>query len=77
MKTFLVSTAKDFGLGVLGALVIFCYAFGFVLLILFPFCVPMYVDSLVVGHLGLHWIFILFVAAVFVEFAVVRIIEGE
>ena len=72
---FLIDTFKEFGLGVLGAFVIFCYAFGFVLLILLPFCVPMYIDSLVAGHLGVHWIFILFVATVFVEFAFVRFIE--
>ena len=77
MKTFLVSTAKDFGLGVLGALVIFFYAFLFILLIFLPFAVPIYVDSLIVGRLGMHWIIMLFLITLFIEFAVIRLIEED
>ena len=74
---FLVSTAKDFGLGILGGFIIFGYAFTFVALIMTPFVVPMYVDSLVEGHLDIHWILLLFLVTAYIEFVIVRLVEGE
>jgi hypothetical protein len=74
---FLVSSAKDFGLGILGGFILFGYAFIFVALLMTPFIVPMYVDSLVEGHLGIHWILLLLLVTAYIEFVIVRLVEGE
>tara|TARA_Y100000816_G_C25859671_1_gene448912 strand:- start:12 stop:305 length:294 start_codon:yes stop_codon:yes gene_type:complete len=74
---FLVDTAKDFGLGILGAFLLFGYAFTFVTLLITPFVVPMYVNSLVEGHLGAHWILFLIIVTAYIEFVIVRLVEGD
>ena len=74
---FFVNTFKEFLEALFCGLFIFSAAFCFCALILIPFAVPMYVDSLVEGHLGVHWILTIMMTTFFVEFAIVRAIEVD
>ena len=74
---FIVDTFKEFGFMIACSLYLFCVGFLSVLLIMLPFLVPMYVDSLFKDHLAIHWILTLVFATIFVEFTIVRAIEGD
>jgi len=74
---FFVSTCKEFLEVLFCGLSIFTLAFCFCALIVIPFVVSMYVDSLVEGHLGVHWILLIMMSTFFIEFAVIRVIEGD
>lgn len=56
---FFVDTCKEFLEALFCGLFIFALAFCFCALIVIPFAVPMYVDSLVEGNLGVHWILLI------------------
>ena len=74
---FLFDTAREFGISLACGFFIFGVAFCFSLLIVMPFAVPLYVDSLVAGNLAVHWILLLTLSTFFVEVAIVRAIEGD
>lgn len=74
---FFVDTCKEFLEALFCGLFIFALAFCFCALIVIPFAVPMYVDSLVEGNLGVHWILLIMMSTFFIEFAVIRVIEGD
>ena len=58
-------------------LYLFWMGFVFVLLIMLPFLVPLYVDSLLEYDLPVHWILTLMFATFFVELAIARALEGD
>ena len=74
---FLFDTAREFGVSLACGFFIFGMAFCFSLLIIMPFVVPLYVDSLVEGNLSVHWILLLTLSTFFVEVAIIRAIEGD
>ena len=74
---FIVDTFKEFGFMIACCLYFFCVCFISILLVMLPFLVPMYVNSLLEYDLPVHWILTLIIATFFVEFAIARAVEGD
>ena len=69
---FFIDCVKEFGEGLVCGFFLFSVMFGFVLLVMLPFLVPLYFDSLMEGHLSVYYVFLLCFATIFVEMMVFK-----
>ena len=69
---FFIDGVKDFGVGLASGFLLFGVMLGVVLLVMLPFLVPLYFDSLMEGHLSVYYVFLLCFATIFVEMMVFK-----